>query len=461
METLGEALFHDVNLSFNRSQSCATCHNPEHGFIDNRLGDDNLIRPVSLGDDGFSLGDRNAPTAAYASITPEFEAAGTRERHNPHGVHLVYEGAIGGQFLDGRELDLKGQAGGPPLNPVEMGMPDKASVVARLQEDESYVLSFKALFGDDVFEDVDQAYLAMTTSIGRFEKTDLFAPFDSKYDRYLAGEVAFSEKEELGRTLFFSSLTNCSICHQLHDEEDLQLNKEETFSGYEYHNLGVPENSAIRQLNGVLENDGGLLLNAEIGDESARGKFKTPTLRNVAVTEPYMHNGVFRDLRTVVLFYEQYIDPVGRATNPETGTAWREAEITDTIEHDLLSIGRAMSDDEVDAMVCFLRTLTDERYEHLIQTKDINCASTDTGDDVNYPEIPASITDTAERGEFLYQQKYECWECHGDAVGLEPIPAPGDVKPGFIDRGGGLMDFLEGRITDQEMEELQAYLATI
>jgi cytochrome c peroxidase len=375
IEALGEALFHDENLSLNRSQSCATCHNPDHGFIDNRLGDDNLIRPVSLGDDGFSLGDRNAPTAAYASIVPEFEPAGTRQRHNPHGDHTVYEGAIGGQFHDGREPDLKGQAGGPPLNPIEMGMPDKLSVVARLQQDESYVASFKALFGDNVFDDVDQAYLAITQAIGRFEKTDLFAPFDSKYDRYLAGETTLSEKEELGRTLFFSSLTNCSICHQLQDEEDPVLNREETFSGYEYHNIGVPENSVIRQLNGVVEADAGLSLNSAISDDASRGKFKTPTLRNIAITEPYMHNGVFRDLRTVILFYEQYLDPEGRALNPETGTQWREAEITETVEHDLLSIGQAMSDDEVDAMVCFLRTLTDQRYENLIQNKGIYCNS--------------------------------------------------------------------------------------
>jgi hypothetical protein len=173
---------------------------------------------------------------------------------------------------------------------------------------------------------------------------------------------------------------------------------------------------------------------------------------------------VFSDLRTVILFYEQYLDPDGRALNPETGTQWREAVITETIEHDLLSIGRAMSDDEIDAMVCFLRTLTDQCYENLIQNKGIYCNSAiedDTDNSEPYPEIPADITDTIARGEFLNQLKYECWQCHGDSIDLEPIPAPNDVESGFIERGGGLMDFLEGRITEQEMEELRAYLATL
>ena len=466
VEDLGEALFHDPNLSLNRTQSCAVCHNPDHAFIDDRLDANNQISAVSLGDDGQSLGDRNAPTAAYASFVPDFEASATRQRHNPHGEFTDYQGAIGGQFHDGREVDLKGQAGGPPLNPLEMAMPDKATVVERLLENDQYVASFQALFDENVFDSVDDVYLAMTTSIGRFEKTDLFAPFDSKYDRFLAGEYELSEKEAAGRTLFFSSLTNCSICHQLHDEADPVLNRRETFSGYEYHNIGVPQNTAIRALNGVTEKDAGLYLNPQIDQESEKGKFKTPTLRNVAVTEPYMHNGVHRDLKTVIEFYDQFVNPQ-RVNNPETGLPWETAEFPETVSQELLEIGKALDDQEVESMVCFLRTLTDKRYENLIQTKGIHCdaALVDPDptepDDDRYPEIPAEMTDPVARGEFLFKQKYGCSDCHGSD--LEPIPGPNDLdlNGNFIDRGNGLMDFLVGRITEQEISELKAYLATL
>ena len=134
---LGEPLFFDKNLSFDRTQSCATCHNPEQGFVDDRINDasrEEIASAGSLGDNQTSIGDRNAPTAAYAAFSPVFHQ-GIRSRSNKLMTDLdipAYEGFIGGQFWDGREADLKGQAGGPPLNPDEMNMPDKASVVERI-----------------------------------------------------------------------------------------------------------------------------------------------------------------------------------------------------------------------------------------------------------------------------------------------------------------------------------------
>lgn len=364
-ELLGEALFSDVNLSQNRTQSCATCHNPDHAFVDNRLGDDGKVSAVSLGDDGFSLGDRNAPTAAYAMLSPDFDDDGVRVREN--STKGPYEGALGGQFLDGRESDLKGQAGGPPTNPIEMGMEDKASVVARLQENDDYITSFKLLYGDDVFGDADVAYAAMAESIAKFEKTSEFAPFDSKYDRFLKGEYVYptNSKASLGKSLFFSKeFTNCSTCHQL----KASRSEEEPFSSFEYHNIGVPVNAAVRQVNGKGGDfvDGGLFDHPDITDEAQKGKFKVPTLRNVTVTGPYMHNGVFSELETVIKFYDQFLAGSIHDLNPETGAAWAEAEVPETVNLDELVDGNPMTTEEVEAMVCFLATLTDERYESLI-----------------------------------------------------------------------------------------------
>jgi len=352
-EALGEALFFDENLSKNRTQACATCHNPDFGFVDPRPTDAGLA--VSLGDDGVSLGDRNAPTASYAKFSPDF--------------HRMEDGNFrGGQFLDGREPDLRGQAGGPPLNPVEMGMSDKGSVVERLRENVAYVRAFDKLFGEGTLEDDETGYEAMKASIAAFEETDFFAPFDSKYDRYLRGEAEFTDQEELGRLLFFSQqFTNCNQCHQL---QTSQVSKEETFSNYEYHNIGIPVNAAARAVNGQAEGfaDPGLVNNPLVSDPEQLGKFKVPTLRNVAVTGPYMHNGVFKDLRTTVVFYNKYNSKAsGAQTNPETGEPWGVPEIDGTLSLKELEHGPALDAKRIDALVAFLKTLTDKRYEHLLE----------------------------------------------------------------------------------------------
>lgn len=352
-ELLGRALFNDANLSMNRTQSCATCHNPDHAFTDSRQN--SVEGAVSVGDDGVTLGDRNTPTAAYASLTPDFYFDEESQEYK------------GGQFLDGREMDLKGQAGGPPLNPDEMGMPDQASVIARLKENESYVEAFKTLYGEDAFDDVNTTYFYMTQAIGTFEKTEVFAPFDSKYDRYLKGEYVLSDQEELGMSLFFSEAnTNCSLCHQLKSSSEAEG---ETFSNYEYHNIGVPKNSLVRTLNGKGDAfiDHGLLENEEINDTVHDGKFKVPTLRNVAVTAPYMHNGVFKDLKTVIKFYDQFIPNSDFTINPETGEAWRSAEVNETINLTDLKAAKKLTEAKIDALVAFLKLLTDKRYEHLIE----------------------------------------------------------------------------------------------
>lgn len=353
VEALGEALFSDPNLSKKRTQACATCHNPDFAFVDPR--ETAVGRAVSLGDDGHSLGDRNAPSAAYARFAPPF--------------HLTEEGFyVGGQFLDGRETDLAGQAGGPPLNPIEMGMPDRQSVVDRLRENPRYVATFKDFYGADIFDDAEHAYAAMAESIAAFEKTPLFAPFDSKYDRFLRGEAELTDQEELGRLLFFSQqFSNCNLCHQLRRSA---IAPDETFSNYQYHNIGIPENEAVRALNGSAEDfvDHGLLNNPAVDDPAQDGRFKVPSLRNVAVTAPYMHNGIFKDLRTAVLFYNKYNSKSEkRQINPETGKRWGEPEVAENLAMEELTHGPALDDKRIDAIVAFLKTLTDQRYEHLLE----------------------------------------------------------------------------------------------
>ncbi|MEM1111026.1 MAG: cytochrome c peroxidase [Pseudomonadota bacterium] len=370
-EALGESLFFDTNLSLNRTQACATCHDPERAFTDPRLDAEGLPAAFSLGDDGFSRASRNAPTAAYAAFAPVFQF-GTHPRFNSQ--QSDYEGYRGGQFLDGRAADLTEQAGGPPIGAEEMGMPDEASVVDRLLENPDYVVSFRALYGEQIFDDVEAAYTAMAASIAAYERTDTFASFDSKYDKALRGEYLYEPgtKAALGRALFFSQqFTNCATCHQLAPNSSRQ----ETFTNYEYHNIGTPVNDAARLAANIpLDDlDEGLLRNPAVDDPAETGKYKVPTLRNVAVTSPYMNNGLFRRLDTVIRFYDKFQTGSDNQVNPETGAPWREPPFPDTISLLELRDGRRLDDSEIEALVCFLRTLTDERYEYLIEEDGIAC----------------------------------------------------------------------------------------
>jgi cytochrome c peroxidase len=141
----------------------------------------------------------------------------------------------------------------------------------------------------------------------------------------------------------------------------------EPFTNYEYHNIGTPTNTALRRRNAVepAHRDPGLAANPQVSEANLQGRFKVPTLRNVAITGPYMHNGVFAELRTVIEFYDQYNNPE-RGLNPETGQAWEQAEIAETVELDELK-AKKLDERRIDALIAFLRTLTDERYESLLE----------------------------------------------------------------------------------------------
>lgn len=346
---LGRMLYFDVNLSNNRTQSCATCHDPSVGFVDPR--DNEVNGMASLGDNQHSFGSRHAPAVAYASFSPDFHFDNKQQ---------VF---VGGQFWDGRAKNLIQQAGLPVLNPREMGMPSKAAVVARLQENTTYKSLFNQHFGEHIWHQPEQAFLTMSQAIAAFEASSEVSPFDSKYDRYLAGNYQLTAQEELGMALFFSNNnTNCHACHMLKQPEASQ----ETFSNYQFYNIGTPSNMALNTAKGISEHaiDQGLLANPAIQDPDQLGKFKVPSLRNVAITGPYMHNGVFSKLSTVLAFYNQLHKP-DHKLNPETGKPWRTAAVPTTVNSEL-SKGKALSETKLIALEAFLRTLTDQRYEYLL-----------------------------------------------------------------------------------------------
>lgn len=345
-EELGKALFFDKNLSHNRTQSCATCHNPDSGFSDNR--DNDINKMASLGDDLKSLGDRNAPSASYSKFSPHFHYDEKKKKY------------IGGQFWDGRAKTLEEQAEGPPLNLIEMGIKNKDEFVKRLKENQFYVSNFKRLYGEDIFSSNEKTYDAFTKLVASYERSDELSSFDSKYDRFLKGEYDLTVLEDLGKAIFFSNNNNsCASCHVLKGEDKIG----ETFTNYEYHNIGIPENKFLREKNGIKNKDYGLY--HHLKEEENKGKFKVPTLRNVAVTAPYMHNGVFKDLKTVVMFYDKYNND-NRKINPETNKEWEKPEVNLNISLEELK-AKKLNDRKIEALVAFMKTLTDKKYEHLLE----------------------------------------------------------------------------------------------
>jgi len=348
---LGRALFFDTNLSRSRTQSCATCHDPARAFTDGR--DNGVAGAASLGDDGASLGDRNVPTLSYAALTPDF---GRDDDGRPRG----------GFFHDGRAATLAEQAAGPLLNPLEMAMPDPAAVAARVRANPRYVAAFGALEGTAAVADDARLFAAVTAALASFERSEFFAPFDSRYDRWLRGEVAFTYEEELGRQLFFSDLTNCALCHVL---DRTVASRRETFTDYHYYNVGIPPNPRLRAANGSAPGrvDRGLADNPRAGAPGNAGRFKVPTLRNILVTAPYMHNGVFRDLATAIHFYNRHIvDSSESRTNIETGRPWDPPEVPADIAGEELRQGQPLDAQRIAILITFLRTLTDRRYEALL-----------------------------------------------------------------------------------------------
>jgi cytochrome c peroxidase len=356
-QQLGKQLFFDPSLSQPDGQSCATCHDPEAGFTD----PDKSI-PISKGVFPDRFGSRNSPTAAYMAFSPVFHYDPKEELY------------VGGQFWDGRAATLAEQAKQPFLNKVEMANPDKATVIRDVRN-ATYAELFRRVYGPDSLKDVEQAYDHVAEAIAAFESTRQFNAFTSKYDYYLAGKVKLTKQEQRGLKLYEAEdKGNCAACHPLWpDEND---GTPPLFTDFTYDNLGVPRtpHNPFYSLPGEFNPDGkkfvdiGLAANLTVkADGRAQqeiGKVKVPTLRNIALTAPYMHNGYFNDLRNVVDFYNTR-DSKPVCPNPLTAEAdaikqscWPIAEVKENVNKDELG-NLKLTEQEVDDIVTFMRTLTD------------------------------------------------------------------------------------------------------
>ena len=240
---LGKLLYNDPRLSRDGTISCASCHSPYHGFTD--------PDEVSLGV-GSQPGGRNSPTVINRLFSKE-------------------------QFWDGRAADLEEQAHGPLINPVEMAMPSQAEVVKKVQAIKGYALYFQKAFGSP---EVTMPRIAQ--AIAAYERTVVSG--NSPYDRYVAGDQsAMSPAAVRGMTVFLSK-GRCITCHTGFN-----------FTDERYHNLGVGMNAPKPDLGRYDKTK----------QDSDKGAFKTPALRNVVETAPYMHDGSEATLMEVVELYDR------------------------------------------------------------------------------------------------------------------------------------------------------------
>lgn len=280
---LGEILYHHTALSGDNTVSCATCHPLEGAGVD-ALQTSTGIREQK--------GDINAPTVYNAAFNFK-------------------------QFWDGRANSLEEQAGGPPMNPVEMDGGSWSAVAERLSKDSDFEKEFKKVYPDGFNEK------NITDAIAAFERT-LITP-NSPFDRYLKGDKNAITKEQIrGYELF--KQCNCTLCHS-----------GQNFGGQSFEYMGLARDYFNDRGDVGKINDTGLAANTK--DERDFRKFKTPTLRNVALTAPYFHDGSSKTLKHAVEVMAKY---------------QRDKEL---------------DDDEISAIVKFLESLTGELNGKPLQKK--------------------------------------------------------------------------------------------
>lgn len=300
---LGRRLFFDQRLSRNGTVACATCHDATTGFTDRRK--------VSVGIGG-RRGQRNAPTVMNAAL-------------------------LTSQFWDGRAASLEVQAGMPILNPIEMGFATEQALVDRLAAIPSYAHDFRAVYGRAPH------FADLTDAIAAFERTLIF--LDAPFDRWLAGDAsALSAAAQRGYALF-TGRAQCSTCHPLDTVGALGTDHRFHDVGVAARNADLPALAAEHQQALAIAGDAAAMLDdlaiaheaSELGrflvtrDPADVGSFKTPSLRNVGLTAPYLHDGSLLTLRDAVAWFDERF-----ATPPLTAA-------------------------ETDDLVAFLFSLTDVR----------------------------------------------------------------------------------------------------
>ncbi|MET3027821.1 cytochrome c peroxidase [Flavobacterium sp. UW10123] len=295
---LGEKLFYDKSLSKNNDRSCATCHNPEKAFTDG------LKTNVSL--TGMNL-PRNTPTLTYASLQ-------------------------NAQFWDMRQLDLEKQSVDVIQNKDEMHG-SMENIHAKIQQDKEYVALFKKAYPKNSKPEAWQIQNAIASYVRSLNA------FDSRFDEYMRGNKNILNKEEIEGMNLFMGKAKCATCHFT---PLFNGTVPPSYSKTEHEVIGTPSEPSGTS----LSPDKGRYIYNQM--PQLIGAFKTPTVRNAAVTAPYMHNGVFKTLEEVVSFY-----------NKGGGIGLGYEVENQTLPFDKLNLTVKAEK----ALVAFMKTLTDKKYQ--------------------------------------------------------------------------------------------------
>ncbi|TGL64089.1 methanobactin export MATE transporter MbnM [Leptospira sarikeiensis] len=299
---LGHFLFFDTRLSENETQSCGSCHKPSKAFTDGLA--------VSIGSTG-----QNHP------------------RNAQHLSNVVYN--VRQTWANPLLKKLEDQARVPIFgdNPVELGMKDRESqLLQRLKDDTEYVSKFKAAFPND---QEPFSILNITKALASFQRTLISG--NSAYDRFQAGDTsALSASAIRGKNLFFGERGECFHCHGGFNFTDTILHTGTVFEEITFHNNGL-DSSRYAGVNGGLYE---FTLN-----EADRGKFRAPSLRNVELTAPYMHDGSIPDLLSVINHYSNGGTGDG-TTNPNRDVFVRNFSLSESEKQDLVEFLKSLTDTE-------------------------------------------------------------------------------------------------------------------
>lgn len=280
---LGRMLFYDPILSADNSQSCASCHNPEFSFTDNG-------RKFSKGIDGIE-GTRNSPSVINIGWMPLL-------------------------FWDGRATTIEEQALEPIPNPIEMHQ-KWTDATNKLNSHPKYPELFYQAFGSRTIDS-----MMVVKAIAQFERTLISS--NSKWDRYLRGEVVLNQAESQGFEIFFTEKGDCFHCHGTI-----------LFTDNKFHNNGMDSIITDKGLYQITNNPNDI------------GKFKSPSLRNIAYTAPYMHDGRFETLEEVIDFYSE-------------GIVW--SPTIDPLMKKVNQGGLFLTQQEKNSLIAFIKTLSDTTF---------------------------------------------------------------------------------------------------
>jgi cytochrome c peroxidase len=364
MAALGKALFLDPALSASGKLACASCHSPTHAY-----GPSNDLS-VQVGGPGMDkTGVRAAPSLRYLQKMPPF----TEHFYDNDGNDSEDQGPTGGYTWDGRVSSTHDQARIPLLSAHEMANGTPASVVAKLRTVHGgrHAQAFRQVFGADILDNEDTAFRAALMALEVFQQTPSeFYPYDSKYDAFLRKQVKLSAQEMRGLQAFADPAKgNCASCHVSAIKQDGAF---PAFTDFGHIAVGIPRNRALAGNADPKFFDLGLCGpdRTDLKDRAEYcGRFRTPSLRNVALRKTFFHNGAIHSLEDAVRFYAQ------RDTQPQK---WYPRKADGTVDKfdDLPPQYRAnvnmeppfggkpgdkpvLSEADVRDIVAFLNTLTD------------------------------------------------------------------------------------------------------